>query len=88
MEYQLQKMMKIIQVKKFNLKKKLYWKTLNTFYNWIVNFMVAYFLVFILILLWHFLNPHFSFCVCDKHSVIISNVHNESILFLKLIYNF
>jgi hypothetical protein len=35
----------------------------------------------ILILLWHFF-------LCDKHSVIISKVHNESIIFLKLIHNF
>jgi hypothetical protein len=35
-----------------------------------------------------FLSPHFSFSMCDKHSVIISKVHNESILFLKLIHNF
>jgi hypothetical protein len=26
--------------------------------------------------------------VCDKHNVIISKVHNESILFLKFINNF
>jgi hypothetical protein len=32
----------------------------------------------------YFLNPHFSFSVCDKHSVIISKVHNESIRSLKL----
>ncbi len=25
------------------------------------------------------LNPHFSFSICDKHKVIISKVHNESI---------
>jgi hypothetical protein len=31
----------------------------------------------------YFLSPHFSFLVCDKHSVIISKVHNESILFFK-----
>ncbi len=30
----------------------------------------------------YFLNPHFLFSMCDKHSVIISKVHNESI-FLK-----
>ncbi len=35
----------------------------------------------------YFLNPHFSFSVCDKHSVIISKVHNESISFLKLMKN-
>jgi hypothetical protein len=31
----------------------------------------------------YFLNPHFSFSMCDKHSVVISKTHNESILFLK-----
>jgi hypothetical protein len=36
----------------------------------------------------YFLSPQFSFYVCDKHSVIISKVHNESIFFLKLIHNF
>ncbi len=36
----------------------------------------------------YFVNPKFSFSMCDKHSVIISKVHNESILFLKLIHNF
>ncbi len=36
----------------------------------------------------YFLSPHFSFSMCDKHNVIISKVHNESILFLKLIHNF
>jgi hypothetical protein len=36
----------------------------------------------------YFLRAHFSFFVCDKHSVIISKVYNESILFLKLIHNF
>jgi hypothetical protein len=32
----------------------------------------------------YFLSPHFSFFVCDKHSVIISKVHNESIFFLEI----
>jgi hypothetical protein len=37
----------------------------------------------------HFkVNSHFSVSLCDKHNVIISKVHNESILFLKLIHNF
>jgi hypothetical protein len=36
----------------------------------------------------YFLCPRFSFFVCDKHSVIISKVRHESILFLKLIHNF
>jgi hypothetical protein len=35
-----------------------------------------------------FFESTFFFFVCDKHSVIISKVHNESILFLKLIHNF
>jgi hypothetical protein len=35
-----------------------------------------------------FLNPHFPFFMCDKHSVIISKVHNESILFLNSSINF
>jgi hypothetical protein len=34
------------------------------------------------IIVTYFLNPQFSFSMCDKHSVIISKVHNESILFL------
>ncbi len=36
----------------------------------------------------YFLSPHFPFSMCDKHSVIISKVHNESIFFLKFIDNF
>jgi hypothetical protein len=40
------------------------------------------------IIITFFLSPHSSFFVRDKHSVIISEVHNESILFLKLIHNF
>ncbi len=35
----------------------------------------------------YFLSPHFSFSMCDKHKVIISKVHNESILLLKFIHN-
>jgi hypothetical protein len=35
-----------------------------------------------------FLSPRFSFSMCDKHNVSISKVHNESIIFLKLIHNF
>jgi hypothetical protein len=31
---------------------------------------------------------HIFHFLCDKHSVIISKVHNESILFLKLIHKF
>jgi hypothetical protein len=31
----------------------------------------------------YFLSPHFSFFVCDKHSVIISKVHNESNFFIE-----
>jgi hypothetical protein len=36
----------------------------------------------------YFLSPHFSFSMCDKHNVIISKVHTESILLFKLIHNF
>jgi len=36
----------------------------------------------------YFLNPQFSFFVCDKHSVTISKVHNESIYKKKFIHNF
>ncbi len=40
-------------------------------------------------LFWHyfdiFLNPHFSFFVCDGHIVVISKVHYESIIFLEFI---
>jgi len=50
--------------------------------------MVAYFNFNFDITMTYFLNPQFSFFVCDKHNVIISKVHNESILFLKLIHNF
>jgi hypothetical protein len=32
----------------------------------------------------YFLSPHFSFSMCDKHSVINSKVHNESILEYKV----
>jgi hypothetical protein len=37
------------------------------------------------IIMTYFLSPQFSFCMCDKHNVIISKVHNESI-FLKKIH--
>jgi hypothetical protein len=33
----------------------------------------------------YFLSPHFSFFVYDKHSVIISKVHDESFFIKKLI---
>jgi hypothetical protein len=46
------------------------------------------FILFFDITMTFFFSPHFSFFVCDEHSVIISKVHNESILFLKLIHNF
>jgi hypothetical protein len=36
----------------------------------------------------YFLSPHFSFSMCDKHNVIISKVHNESIFKKNLIHNF
>jgi len=32
----------------------------------------------------YFLSPHFSFSMCDKHSVINSKVHNKSILEYKV----
>jgi hypothetical protein len=47
-----------------------------------------FFIFYFDITMTYFLSPQFSFFVCDKHSVIISKVHNESILFLKLIHNF
>jgi hypothetical protein len=37
------------------------------------------------ITLTYFLNPHFSFFVCDKCSIVISKVHYESIIFLEFI---
>jgi hypothetical protein len=33
----------------------------------------------------YYLNPHFSFSLCDKHNVFISKVHYESIIFFKFI---
>jgi hypothetical protein len=50
--------------------------------------MVAYFLNNFDHNITCFLSPHSSFSMCVKHSVIISKVQNESILFLKLIHNF
>jgi hypothetical protein len=41
--------------------------------------MVAYFILFFDITMTYFLSPQFYFFVCDKHIVIISKVHNESI---------
>jgi hypothetical protein len=35
-----------------------------------------------------FFLAHIFHFLCAKHSVIISKLHNESILFLKLIHNF
>jgi hypothetical protein len=32
----------------------------------------------------YFLSSHFSFSLCDKHSVVISKVHYESIIFSML----
>jgi hypothetical protein len=32
-----------------------------------------------------FLNPHFSHFLCDRHSVVISKVNYESIIFLEFI---
>jgi hypothetical protein len=46
--------------------------------------MVAYLYFNFYITMTYFVSPQFSFFMCDKHSVIISKVHNESILFLKL----
>jgi hypothetical protein len=36
----------------------------------------------------YFLSPHLSFSLFDKHNVIISNVHYESIIFLEFIQFF
>jgi hypothetical protein len=47
-----------------------------------------FFIFYFDITMTYFLSPHFSFSMCDKDNVIISKVHNESILFLKLIHNF
>jgi hypothetical protein len=33
----------------------------------------------------YFLNPHFSFFMCDKRNVVISKVHYKSISFLEFI---
>jgi hypothetical protein len=38
--------------------------------------------------LMYFLNPHFSFSLCDNRSVVISKVHYESIIFLEFIQKF
>jgi len=40
-----------------------------------------------LTLLWYFLSPHFSFVLCNKYSVVISEVHYKSIIFLEFIQN-
>jgi len=32
------------------------------------------------IIMTYFLSPHFSFSMFDKHSVIVSKIHNESII--------
>jgi hypothetical protein len=39
-------------------------------------------------ILMYFLSPHFSFSMCDIHSVVISKVHYESIIFLEFIQFF
>jgi hypothetical protein len=74
-------------------------KILNMKKNYIEKISM-HFTIKLLMLWWHiffikfditmtyFLSPQFSFFMCDKHNVIISKVHNESILFLKLIDNF
>jgi hypothetical protein len=36
----------------------------------------------------YFLNPHFSFFLSNKHNVVISKVHYESIIFLEFIRYF
>jgi hypothetical protein len=38
--------------------------------------------------LMYFLGPHFSFSLCNKHNVVISKVHYESIIFLEFIQYF
>ncbi len=37
------------------------------------------------IIITYFLSPHFLFYLCDKHIVIISKIHYESIFFLEFI---
>jgi len=53
-------------------------------------FILWWLIIFLIfdITMTYFLNSHFSFLMCDKQSVMISKVHNESILFLKLYHNF
>jgi hypothetical protein len=68
--------------------KKNYWKNFNASYTWFIHFMVPCFFFYFFNYYEFFLSPHFSFLMCDKHNVIISKVHNESILFLKLIHTF
>jgi hypothetical protein len=46
---------------------------------------VLFFNFYFDITLTYFLNPHFSFFLCDKHSVVISKVHYKSIIFLAFI---
>jgi hypothetical protein len=36
----------------------------------------------------YFLILNFSFFLCDKHNVVISKVHYESIIFLEFIQNY
>jgi hypothetical protein len=36
----------------------------------------------------YFWNSHFNFCLCNKHIVIISKVHYESMILLKFIHSF
>jgi len=69
------------QVKFLNMK-KLNSKIFNASYNQIIHFMVSYLLIIILVLLWHIFWIHKFHFLCDKHIVIISKIHNESI-FLK-----
>jgi hypothetical protein len=46
------------------------------------------FLFFILTLFWIFFSPHFSIFLCDKHNVVISKVHYESIISLTIFMMF
>jgi hypothetical protein len=53
------------------------------------HLMMFYFFIFYFdTTLMYFLNPHFSFSLCDKRNVVISKVHYESIIFLKFVQIF
>jgi hypothetical protein len=54
----------------------------------LINFSfddVLFYLFYFDTTLTYFLNPHFSFFLCDKYNVVISKVHYESIIFLEFI---